>query len=32
LPPALLFWLVPEALIGLFIDETNVDAADLLAR
>ncbi|EDQ31990.1 putative efflux protein, MATE family [Hoeflea phototrophica DFL-43] len=27
----LLFWLVPEALIGLFIDETNVDAADLLA-
>lgn len=27
----LLFWLVPEALIGLFIDETNLDAADLLA-
>jgi len=26
-----LFWLFPEALIGLFLDESNVDAADLLA-
>jgi MATE family multidrug resistance protein len=28
---ALLFWLAPESLIGLFIDETNVDAPELLA-
>ncbi|KGF68860.1 multidrug transporter MatE [Hoeflea sp. BAL378] len=28
---ASLFWLVPEALVGLFVDDANVDAAELIA-
>jgi len=31
LASAALFWLFPEALVGLFLDEGNVDAAELLA-